>query len=221
MDTADTALAKYLRHLEARSLSPRTVGNYSQDIRGLSAWLSERGFEPLTLDRGQMRGYLVFLTEKEIAPASLRRILSTARLFYRWLASENIIPTDPLIGVNGLPKAPKRLPDILSQEEVLALLQAPDDSPEGIRDRALLEMLYATGMRLAEVVGLDLPAVNVSTQVIRVTGKGKYLCCMGEAMMEELDQAATTKGMSRSAMLRTLVLNYLRDRSGQVGHGSE
>jgi site-specific recombinase XerD len=119
-----------------------------------------------------MRRYLVFLTERNTAPASLRRVLSTVRLFYRWLHSENIIPTNPLTGVNGLPKAPQRLPDVLSEEEATALLRAPDDSPEGVRDRAMLEVLYATGVRLAEVVGLDLADVSAVTQVMRVTGKG-------------------------------------------------
>ena len=161
----------YLRHLEARHLSALTLRNYRGDIEGLSSWLSERGTEPLALDRPTLREYLTHLNG--MSPGSLRRKLSTIRLFYRWLAQEHYIDSDPLRGVNGLPKVPRRLPNVLSHDEVTALLAAPDvDMPEGVRDRALLEMLYATGIRLAEIHGLDLPDVNMAERTLRVTGKG-------------------------------------------------
>ncbi len=156
----------YLRHLEAAGLSAYTLRNYRSDI---AAYLRDK--DPLSLDRHDLRSYLTSLNG--MAPASLRRKLSTIRGFYRWLAAEGYIDSDPLRGVNGLPKVGRRLPGVLSHDEMLALLAAPDtETPEGVRDRALLEVLYATGVRLGEVHGLDLPDVNMSERTMRVTGKG-------------------------------------------------
>ncbi len=156
----------YLRHLEAAGLSAYTLRNYRSDI---SAYLQDK--DPLALDRHDLRSYLRRLNGT--APASLRRKLSTIRGFYRWLAAEGYIDADPLRGVNGLPKVGRRLPGVLSHDEMVALLAAPDtDTPEGARDRALLEVLYATGVRLGEVHGLDLPDVNMAESTLRVTCKG-------------------------------------------------
>ena len=156
----------YLRHLEAAGLSAYTLRNYRSDI---AAYL--RGKDPLALDRHDLRSYLRGLNGT--APASLRRKLSTIRGFYRWLAAERYIDSDPLRGVNGLPKVGRKLPGVLAHDEMVALLAAPDtDTPEGVRDRALLEILYATGIRLGEVHGLDLDDVNMAERTLRVTGKG-------------------------------------------------
>ena len=156
----------YLRHLEAAGLSAYTLRNYRSDI---TAYLQDK--DPLALDRHDLRSYLRGLNGT--APASLRRKLSTIRGFYKWLAAEGHIVSDPLRWVNGLPKVGRRLPGVLSHDEMVALLAAPDtDTPEGARDRALLEVLYATGVRLGEVHGLDLPDVNMAERTLRVTGKG-------------------------------------------------
>ena len=156
----------YLRHLEAAGLSAYTLRNYRSDI---AAYLQDK--DPLALDRHDLRSYLTGLNGT--APASLRRKLSTIRLFYRWLAAEGYIDADPLRGVNGLPKVGRKLPGVLAHDEMVALLAAPDtDTPEGARDRALLEVLYATGVRLGEVHGLDLDDVNMAEHTLRVTGKG-------------------------------------------------
>ncbi len=161
----------YLRHLEAEGLSPYTLRNYRSDIEDCLGWLSGRGTEPLALDRPTLREYLTHLNG--MSPASLRRKLSTIRRFYRWLAAEGYIDSDPLRGVNGLPKVGRKLPGVLAHDEMVALLAAPDaDTPEGARDRALLEVLYATGVRLGEVHGLDLADVNMAERTLRVTGKG-------------------------------------------------
>ena len=156
----------YLRHLEAAGLSVFTLRNYRSDI---AAYLQDK--DPLALDRHDLRSYLTSLNGT--APASLRRKLSTIRGFYRWLAAEGYIDSDPLRGVNGLPKVGRRLPGVLAHDEMVALLAAPDaDTPEGARDRALLEVLYATGIRLGEVHGLDVADVDMAGHTLRVTGKG-------------------------------------------------
>ncbi len=153
----------WLRQLEASGLSAYTLRNYRSDVEGLLRWLSG------PVDRPTLREYLTGLDR---SPASLRRKLSTIRLYYRWLAEEGHIDSDPLRGANGLPKVGRRLPGVLSHDEMSALLAAPDDTPEGVRDRALLEILYATGVRLGEVHGLDLGDVNMAERTLRVTGKG-------------------------------------------------
>lgn len=164
-------LDAYLRHLDASGLSPYTLRNYRSDIGACLGWLSDRGTEPLALDRPTLREYLTSLNGT--APASMRRKLSTIRGFYRWLASEGHIDSDPLRGVNGLPKVGHKLPNVLNHDEVTALLAAPDtETPEGVRDRALLEILYATGIRLGEVHGLNLPDLDMAGHTLRVTGKG-------------------------------------------------
>ena len=156
----------YLRHLDASGLSVYTLRNYRSDI---AAYLRDK--DPLALDRHDLRSYLRGLNGT--TPASLRRKLSTIRGFYRWLAAEGYIDSDPLRGVNGLPKVGRRLPGVLAHDEMSALLAAPDtETPEGVRDRALLEILYATGIRLGEVHGLDLDDVHMAGHTLRVTGKG-------------------------------------------------
>ena len=162
MNTLDA----YLRNLDASGLSPYTLRNYRGDVEGLLRWLSGR-----PLDRPSLREYLTGLNG--MSPGSLRRKLSTIRGFYRWLAAEGHISSNPLRGGDGLPKTPRCLPGVLSHHEMVALLAAPDvDTPAGVRDRALLELLYATGVRLGEIHGLDLPDVDMGERTLRVTGKG-------------------------------------------------
>ena len=162
MDT----LALYLRSLQARQLSDHTVSAYRLDIEALIIFLDGR-----SLDRPTMREYLTTLNG---APATLRRKVSAIRTYYGWLATEGHLPANPIAGINGLPKIPSRLPNILSHDEMVALLAAPDtETSEGVRDRALLEILYATGVRLAEIHGLDLPDVNMAERTLRVVGKGR------------------------------------------------
>ena len=167
-----THLGLYLRHLEAeRHLAALTIRNYRGDIEGLLAYLSERGIAPLALDRQSMRDYLTNLNGT--APASLRRKISTIRGFYHWLAQEGYTDSSPLRIQNGLPKMGRKLPDVLTQAEVATLLEAPNpDMTEGVRDRAVLEILYATGIRLGELHDLDLPDVDMAGHTLRVTGKG-------------------------------------------------
>ena len=162
----------YVHYLTAeRNLSPYTLRNYCADLRHFGRYLeAEEHIGPLALDRQAFRRYLVSLGN--IARASLRRRVSTIHTLYRYLVREGILKLDPLAGV-GLPKQEYRLPPILEKDQLTAIIEAADsEAPQGLRDRAILELLYAAGLRLAEVVALDVEGVDLGEQLVRVTGKG-------------------------------------------------
>lgn len=164
----------YLRYLTAeRNLSPYTLRNYRADLSDFGRYLEvEEGTGPLEVDRQAFRRYLARLREKGTAPASVGRKVSTIHTFYRFLAQQGVLERDPLLGVSS-PKRERRLPKVLGKEQLTTIIEAADsDAPQGLRDRAILELMYAAGLRLAEVVGLDAAGVDLREQVVRVRGKG-------------------------------------------------
>lgn len=183
-------LNKYVRYLELeRSISPMTVRNYANDIRGFLDFLGGNGIDSLDkVTRSTLRSYLGSLQERGIARASISRKLSALRSFYRYLARENMADVDALSTLSA-PKLEKRLPTFLTTDEILQLLQAPGAStPQGLRDRAILELLYAAGLRLSEIVTLDLNDVDLVSRQIRVWGKGakERMVLMGRPAAEAL-----------------------------------
>jgi len=171
---------KYINYLEAeRNASAYTVRNYTTDllgskkINGFFTFLKEKGLKSLDeVDRSTLRDYLTYLMEQGIAKASIARKLSAIRSFYRYLLREEMVPTSP-VATTSSPKLDKRLPSFLSIKEINRLLKAPDlTTPQGQRDRALLEMLYASGLRVSELTNLRLGQVKLDTGEIRVRGKG-------------------------------------------------
>lgn len=174
---------KYLNYLEAeKGVSPFTVRNYTNDLLGNLKQGPEKGFfQFLRLkkissleeaNKHVLRDYISWLMEQGVVKPSIARKLSAIRSFYRYLVREEILPTNPLEKASS-PKLDKRLPSFLTVEETVRLLEAPDlSSPAGQRDRALLELLYASGLRVSELVNLDLEQVNLATNEIRVWGKG-------------------------------------------------
>ena len=171
---------RYINYLEVeQNASPYTVRNYTTDllgserIRGFFAFLTEKGITSLNeVDRSLLRDYLAYLMEQGLAKASIARKLSAIRSFYRYLVREEILPVNPIQKTSS-PKLDRRLPSFLTTEEITRLLEAPDVStPQGQRDRAFLELLYASGLRVSELVKLNLEQVNLDTDEIRVWGKG-------------------------------------------------
>jgi len=165
---------KYVNYLEAeRNASPYTVRNYTTDLLGFFHFLRDKDIDSLKeVDRHVLRDYLSYLMEKGFVKASIARKLSAIRSFYRYLLREEIISVSP-VATTSSPKLDRRLPSFLTQEEVNRLLEAPDLSTlQGLRDCALLELLYASGLRVSELVSLNLEQVNLSTNEIRVWGKG-------------------------------------------------
>ena len=165
---------KFELHLRAeRSLAALTIRNYRTDLEPLADYMERSGIQGLReLDRTSLRGYLAWLIDLGYVRASVARKLSTLRTFLRWLVRQKVIDSDPM-PKRGVMKLDSRLPRFLGQDEAARLVQAPDTSePLGIRDRALLELIYGAGLRVSEATDLNMSEVNLQTRELRVTGKG-------------------------------------------------
>jgi integrase/recombinase XerD len=169
-----------------RGGSRNTLLSYERDLRLLCHWLGKRELTLETASRGDLLEYLAIRVGEGAKAATTARLLSSLRRFYRWQVRENLRKDDPSAQIEA-PRQGRRLPGTLSEDEVDALLNAPDtDTPQGMRDRAMLELLYATGLRVSELVGIRLHEVSLQNGVVRVTGKGgkERLVPMGEEAHE-------------------------------------
>lgn len=168
------ALKEYLNYLSVeRGSSPNTQAAYGRDLTRYIDWLAgEKIVEPADVTHQDIERHIAALGELGLAPASLERAVSAIKGFHRFMVVEGIceeLPTAELV----LPKKPSRLPDVLSREQAAALLDQPfAKTPCGLRDRAILEVLYGCGLRASELSGLDRRAVLLQEEVLRVFGKG-------------------------------------------------
>jgi integrase/recombinase XerD len=171
--TADELVHRYLEHLSVeRNASPRTVAAYSTDLAQFSAWLERAHLDIITLRYRDLRGYLAELDRARYSRRTIARKLSALRSLYAYLADAGAVVGSPA-DVIATPKLPSRLPVIATPDAVTALIDAPDAAtPIGMRDRAILETLYATGVRVSELTGLDLGDVDFARGQIKVLGKG-------------------------------------------------
>jgi integrase/recombinase XerD len=167
-------------------LAKATLDSYRSDLGRLSLWLANNAQEPLLeLRETTLTGFIAHLS-KQTRASSQARYLSTLRRFYRWQLGRGRIVADPTLKLAN-PSRPSRLPKVMSEKQVEALLAAPDlDTPLGQRDRAMLETLYATGLRVSELVGLRLHEVSLADGVLRALGKGskERLVPLGQIAIE-------------------------------------
>jgi integrase/recombinase XerD len=155
-----------------RGLSENTLGAYRADLRALNQRLTERHVELPHAGRADILDYIAWRVESGAKPRSTARQLSSFRRFYRYLLREGLIGKDPTAQI-AMPKIGRALPQSLTEEEVDALLAAPNVSePLGHRDRAMLEVLYATGVRVSELINLKMSQINLNQGVLRIIGKG-------------------------------------------------
>lgn len=162
----------FLKYLQVeKNASPHTIKNYSVDLREFFGCLGEKKVEETTyLD---VRGFLASLKEREYSKSSVSRKLACVRSFFKYLSRENILETNPAVDVST-PKREKRLPKFLDAQEVTSLLEAPSKNTwEEKRDKAILETLYSSGLRVSELVGLNHDDMDFFSGLVRVRGKGK------------------------------------------------
>ena len=163
----------YLRYSQIeRGLSPNTIAAYQQDLQEFLAYVKEEQMQDWPLEAVEIDAFLAKERDLGKANSSISRLVSTLRRFYQWLVRQQLIALDPMSQIDAL-KREKRMPLALTEAEVGRLLEQPDITKDlGIRDRALLELLYATGMRVSEAVNLQLADVHADLQLIKVLGKG-------------------------------------------------
>lgn len=177
-----------------RGLSQNTLESYGRDLRTLCGWLNQHALALEEADRAEL---LTFLSERLQSGSSLAsntRLLSSMRRFYRYLVREAILKTDPTAHIDS-PTQGRTLPVALSEQDVEALLAAPDTgSVLGLRDRAMLELLYATGLRVSELTAITHGRISLQHGIVRVLGKGdkERLVPMGEEALDWLNQYLST-----------------------------
>lgn len=155
-----------------RGLSANTLGAYRADLVSLRRWLADRDVSLVYATRSDLLAFIAWRTEQGAKPRSTARQLSSFRRFYRFLLRESVIQEDPTIKID-MPRIGRSLPQSLTEGEVEALLAAPDVSdPLGHRDRTMLEVLYATGLRVSELINLKQSEINLNQGVLRIVGKG-------------------------------------------------
>ena len=181
---------EFLAHLAVeRNLSPRTVEAYRRDLLQFDAWLGQRGGGLEGVERATLRSYLGTRRDNGLSARSSARALSALRSFFRFLVNNEILTADPTANLRS-PSLWRTVPHALSSQEIEALLEAPDSNTTlGLRDRAMLETLYATGLRVSELVGLTVDRVRLDPGFVRVIGKGRKerLVPLGDSAVSRID----------------------------------
>jgi integrase/recombinase XerC len=194
-----TIVDHYVNYLRAgKNASPNTVRTYLSALIGNKTRGKEKGFFQFlfarkinsleAVNKQTLRDYMLWLMQQGVARASIANKLSAIRSFYRYLQREELIKENPIEKITS-PKLDRRLPIILTTDEIIRLLEAPtSEKPVGQRDKAILELLYASGLRVSEIVSLNLSQVDLHEREIRVIGKGnkERIVLMGEPALKAL-----------------------------------
>lgn len=184
-----------------RGLSANTLSAYRADLRRLTLWLEANRVPLASANSADLLAFLAERARLGSRPRSAARMVSTLRRFYRFLLREGVVSTDPTSRIEA-PRLGRPLPKALTEAEVESLLHAPDcATPLGLRDRAMLEVLYASGVRVSELVGLSLSQVNLRQGVLRVSGKGD------KTRLVPIGEAALTWLTRYSSQARPLLLD--------------
>jgi integrase/recombinase XerD len=221
---------RYLDHLAVeRGLSEHTLSAYRRDLRRYVAFLTRRDMlEPGEVEEATVRSFVASLSASTHGPddapyraTSVARTLSAVRSFHRFLLREGVTDRDPAVGVPQ-PRLPRSLPRPLPVEEVRRLLEAPDEgSPAGLRDRAILELLYGSGLRISELTGLDVDDIDLEEGSVRVLGKGgkEREVPLGSFGRDAVG-AYLTRGRPALASVATRGAVFLNARGGRLSRQS-
>ena len=190
-DPVDPSITRFLDAVwMERGLSPNTLAAYRADLTALARWLKVRGVDVTRTARNDLLGFIAWRVETGARPRSTARQLSSFRRFFRWAVREGVLAEDPTAQI-AMPKIGRSLPKSLSEAEVDSLLGAPAVAdPLGHRDRTMLEVLYATGLRVSELVNMRYSQVNLNQGVLRIVGKGnrERLIPLGEEAVRWLGE---------------------------------
>lgn len=157
---------------DVRRLSAHTVRAYQTDLESYLGWCEQNGTNPLSITQRRLRAYLANMTRARYADKTINRRLSSLRTFYGWLVREEVLELNPAASIPGR-KLPKTLPKTMVDEDVRRILEACEEgTAEGLRDRAFIELLYASGARISEVAGLKPEDIDFSQGQVRLFGKG-------------------------------------------------
>ncbi|HRO26753.1 MAG TPA: tyrosine recombinase XerC [Luteimonas sp.] len=161
----------YLSHLQVeRRVSPHTLDGYRRDLESLSAWAEGHG-GVVGLREADIRAFVAAEHRRGLSPKSLQRRLSAVRSFFQWLLKHGHVVANPAAGIRA-PKAPRKLPQVLDPDEAKALVEVSTDAPLGLRDRAMLELFYSSGLRLSELCALRWRDLRLDDGLVTVLGKG-------------------------------------------------
>ncbi|QNP39669.1 tyrosine recombinase XerC [Lysobacter solisilvae (ex Woo and Kim 2020)] len=169
-----SAIDDFLAYLAVeRQMSVHTLDAYRRDLSAVAAWAAERGHGDIVgLHAEQLRAFAADEHRRAQSPKSIQRRLSACRSFYTWLLKHGRIAANPAAAIRA-PKAPRKLPQVLDPDEAKALVEVPTDAPLGLRDRALLELFYSSGLRLSELCALRWRDLDLLEGLVTVLGKGR------------------------------------------------
>ena len=206
----DAAVDAYLDHLRVeRALAENTVGAYARDLNELASFVEERGtLDVRKLDRGLVAQWISSLAKRGLGPRSSARHLSAARGLFRFLVREGVLSADPT-ALTSRPRFGRKLPHAMSEAEVLRLLATPNASTErGLRDRAMLSVAYAAGLRVSELIGVRLGDLDSARGVIVVTGKGgkRRWVPLGEVALEHVEAYLALRNAPKPRSAKSAVL---------------
>ena len=153
-------------------MSAHTLDAYRRDLDALVAWTAAQGVDDLAaVHSEQLRAFIAAEHRRGLSPKSLQRRLSACRSFYQWLLKHGVVVASPAAGIRA-PKAPRKLPQVLDVDEAVQLVELPTDVPLGVRDRAILELFYSSGLRLSELCALRWRDLDLADGLVTVLGKG-------------------------------------------------
>lgn len=227
-------LSGYERFLtEEKKASPNTLSSYLRDVRQYLDWLGEKGISPAQAVHADVEAYTRSMTARGKSAATVTRCQASLKSFYSWMMEIGQISENPARGLSQT-KVERKLPHILTSREVELFLEQPDPSDaKGCRDKAMLELLYATGIRVSELIGLDLDNINLSAGFIRCANRGKeriiplyqaavralqnYLDRVRPQMVEHPDEKALFVNMSGERMSRQgfwKIIKHYQEKAG-------
>jgi integrase/recombinase XerC len=171
--TGSAHVEDFLSHLQVeRRMSAHTLDAYRRDLDALVTWTTAQVIDDLaTVHTEQLRAFIAAEHRRGLSPKSLQRRLSACRSFYLWLLKHGRVAASPAAGIRA-PKAPRKLPQVLDVDEAVQLVELPTDVPLGVRDRAILELFYSSGLRLSELCALRWRDLDLADGLVTVLGKG-------------------------------------------------